>query len=201
MDNNLTTIILAGGKGSRLGQEKASLIFGEKSLISRVIDLVLPLHTEIIVVFSQSQKEIEPNLNAKIVRDIFADKGALGGVYTGLTTSNTPYNLIVACDMPFLKLDLLKYMVKVAEGYDIAIPRVDNNVEPLHAIYSKCCVNTIETMFNQGELRVSNLLQRVKVRYIDEQEFNKYDPEHISFFNINNKNDLDKANKLKEGVL
>lgn len=201
MDKNLSTIILAGGKGSRLGQEKSSLIFGKKSLISHVVDLVLPLNTEIIVVFSQSQKNIEPNLNARVVKDIFADKGALGGVYTGLVTSTTPYSIIVACDMPFLKLDLLKYMVKVAEGYDIAIPRVDNNVEPLHAIYSRNCIKTIERMFSEGELRVSNLLQRVNVRYIDEQEFNIYDPEHLSFFNINNKNDLDKAKKMKEGVL
>ena len=194
----MTTIVLAGGKGLRLGQVKASLKIGRESLIQHVISRLIPLGTETMVVVSQGQSGFPRNLGVKIVTDVYAEKRALGGIYSGLAASTNFHNLVVACDMPFLNLALLRYMMALSSTFDIVIPRVGQYVEPLHAVYSKNCLEPIERMLKQGNLRVSGLLDLVKARYIEEAEIDKYDPEHLSFFNINSQADLERARRLKE---
>ena len=200
MNENVTAIVLAGGKGKRLGQAKATLKLGERTIIEEVVDKMVGLADEVIVVTSPSQNDLPHNLNAKVYTDIHPGKSALGGVYTGLVKSKTHHNLLVACDMPFLNIGLLKHMMSLSAGVDIVTIKVGPNVEPLHAVYSKGCIEAIENMFAKDDLQVSHLLDAVKVRYINEDELDVYDPHHLSFFNINNKTDLARAKKLKEAA-
>ncbi|MBT3364043.1 MAG: molybdenum cofactor guanylyltransferase [Chloroflexi bacterium] len=201
MTKTFSTIILAGGKGSRFGQEKASLKIDGTSLLERVIGQLAQLSSEVIVVYSQGQNAPQYHETATIVTDIYPDKGALGGVYTGLMTSGSHYNLIVACDMPFLNPDLLRYMIEVSCSHDIIIPYVDQNVEPLHAVYSKDCLSYIEDMFEQGNIRIRDLLMIANIRYVGQSEVDRYDPEHLSMFNINYRADMQKVMSLKETLL
>ena len=200
MNDNVTAIVLAGGKGKRLGQAKATLKLGDRTIIEDVVGQMAGIASEVIVVSSQSQNDLPHNINAKVFTDIHPCKSALGGVYTGLVKSSNFYNLVVACDMPFLNLELLKHMISLSSDVDIVTIKVGPNVEPLHAVYSKACIESIENMFEKGDLQVSHLLDAVKVRYIDEDELHEYDPHHLSFFNINNKTDLARAKKLKEAA-
>jgi molybdopterin-guanine dinucleotide biosynthesis protein A len=200
MNKSVTVIVLAGGKGKRLGQAKATLRLGERTIIEDVVDEMAGLTSEVIVVTSNSQNDLPHDLNARVFTDVHPGKSALGGVYTGLVKSSNRYNLVVACDMPFLNLDLLEHMISLAPGVDIVTIKVGQNVEPLHAVYSKGCIDHIENMFEKDDLQVSHLLDAVKVRYIDEDELDVYDPHHLSFFNINNKTDLARAKKLKEAT-
>jgi len=124
----------------------------------------------------------------------------LVGIYTGLTESSSFYNLVIACDMPFLNRDLLQYMMQVADDFDIVVPRFDDMVEPLHAVYSKSCLTAAGSLLNQGSLSVYELFPLVKVRYIEAEEIDRFDPQHLSFFNINNESDLEKARQLSGGV-
>ncbi|MFC2032541.1 molybdenum cofactor guanylyltransferase, partial [Chloroflexota bacterium] len=130
------------------------------------------------------------------ITDIYPGKGSLGGVYTGLTASDSFYNLVIACDMPFLNQSLLKYMMQLSVDFDVVVPRLGNMVEPLHAVYSKACLMPIESMLKQGKLSVFKLFTQVKVRYVEAEEIDRFDPEHLSFFNINTKADLERAKKL-----
>jgi molybdopterin-guanine dinucleotide biosynthesis protein A len=198
VNENVTAIVLAGGKGKRLGQAKATLKLGERTLIEEVVDEMADLAGEVIVVTSPVQNDLPHDLKAQVFTDIQPGKNALGGVYTGLVKSSNHYNLVVACDMPFLNISLLEHMISLSAGVDIVTIKVGPNVEPLHAIYSKGCIEAIENMFAKDDLQVSHLLDAVKVRYIDEDELDVYDPHHLSFFNINNKTDLARAKKLKE---
>jgi len=200
VNENVTAIVLAGGKGKRLGQAKAMLKLGDEVLIDSVIDKVITLASDVIVVTSDSQNDLPYDLKTEVFTDIYPGKSALGGVYTGLVKSNSYYNLVVACDMPFLNLDLLEYMISLSSGADMVTIKVGHNVEPLHAVYSKRCIEHIEDMFERNDLQVSHLLDAVKVRYIEEDELDKYDPHHLSFFNINNKTDFERAKKLKEAM-
>lgn len=200
MNENVTAIVLAGGKGKRLGQAKSTLKLGARTIIEEVVDQMAGIAGEVIVVTSPSQNDLPHSLNAQVYTDIQPGKSALGGVYTGLVKSSNHYNLVVACDMPFLNIDLLKHMISLSAGVDIVTIKVGPNVEPLHAVYSKGCIEAIENMFGQDDLQVSHLLDAVKVRYIDEDELDEYDPAHLSFFNINNKTDLARAKKLKEAA-
>lgn len=195
----VTTIVLAGGKSQRLGRAKALEEIGGQSLIERVMDRISPLGNEIIVVTSSSDQF--PDLGVRRVVDIHPRKGALGGIYSGLKESPSFHSLVVACDMPFLSIALLRYLIELSPGFDIVIPRVERLMEPLHAVYSKNCLATIEAMLQKGNLKISDLLDAVKVRYVEDAEVEKFDPQRLSFFNINSEADLEHARSLLVGEL
>lgn len=196
----VSSIVLAGGRGSRLGREKHLEKIAGKSLIERVITRLSSVSSEILIVISPAQVKtwalLHRKIEATIAVDIYPGKGALGGIYTGLVQSNSFHNLVVACDMPFLNRDLLRYMINLSLGFDVIIPRIDNNIEPLHAIYSKNCVKPIEEQLKQDNLKIADLFNSVKVKYVEKEEIERFDPEHVSFFNINTQVDLEKAERL-----
>ena len=196
----ITSIILAGGRSSRLGREKLAEVIAGKSLIKRAVSTLISLSQEILIVISQKQARSSLSLytypEAKTVLDLYPGKGSLIGIYTGLVNSTNFLNLVVACDMPFLNLDLLHYMVKVAPGFDVVIPRIDDQMEPLHAVYSKNCIGPMESLIKQDNLKVTAFFDSVKVRYIGKEEMDRFDPERLSFFNINTEADLKRARIL-----
>jgi molybdopterin-guanine dinucleotide biosynthesis protein A len=193
-----SSIVLAGGRGLRLGRYKASIEFNGESLIQWVVSRLDFLGGEVIIVIAEGQKL--PKLNAcpepRIVTDVYPGKGPLVGIYTGLLNSRSDYNLVVACDMPLLNRHLLAYILKEADGFDITIPRLGNMLEPLHAVYSKNCIQAIERLLGEESLKIDRLLDLVKVRYVESEEIDGFDRQHLSFFNMNTPEDLDKARRL-----
>ena len=194
-------VILAGGKSLRLGNDKIIERIGNKSLLEQVISHTGSLCKEVVIVTAEDKifPQLASHPRLKIVSDIFPGKGSLGGIYTGLVKSSSFYNLVVAADMPFLNQSLLQYMIEVSDGFDFVLPRVNNLFEPLHAIYSKNCVAPIEFILNQGRKVIIELFDFVKVRYVEEEEVNRFDPQHLSFFNINTKEDLESARRIARG--
>ena len=195
---DITCIVLAGGRGLRLGRDKVQETVGTDNLLQRVLFQLTLFNRDIIVV--TADKKSLPQINgyqrARVVTDIYPGKGALGGVYTGLAESNSPYNLVVACDMPFLNQALLRYMVGLSAGFDLVVPRMGELVEPLHAVYSKDCLVSMEKMLKRGELEVRGLFEMVSVRYVEAGEIDRFDPQHLSFFNVNTEVDLEKARQI-----
>lgn len=191
----VTGIILAGGKNLRLGRNKALEFLGSKSLIERVIERLQPLTDQILIVTSQEQaNQLSVEGNHQILIDIFSDSGPLGGIYTGLLSSKSSHSIIVACDMPFLNTELLRYMVGISRDHDAVVPRLETDkLEPLHAIYSRNCLDNIKTLLQRNEFRVNSLLKSVRVRYVERAECEKLDPQLLSFFNINRQSDMEQA--------
>jgi molybdopterin-guanine dinucleotide biosynthesis protein A len=191
-------IVLAGGKGLRLGRDKALEVVGESNLLQRVVSQLSSFNSDIIIVIAngKSLPQFTDYPRFRIVTDIYPGRGALGGIHAGLAASNTFYNLVVAGDMPFLNQALLQYMVQVSPGFDLVVPRVGELVEPLHAVYAKSCQAPIERLLKQGEVKVRALFALVKVRYIDGDEIERFDPKHLSFFNVNTEADLKMAQQL-----
>jgi len=196
----ITSIILAGGRSSRLGREKLAEVIAGKSLIERAISSLSSLSQEILIVISQKQARSSLSLytypEAKTVVDLYSGKGSLIGIYTGLTHSANFLNLVVACDMPFLNLDLLRYMVNISPGFDVVIPRIGDQMEPLHAVYSSNCIGPMEKLIEKGNLKITGFFDSVKVRYVENEELDRFDPERLSFFNINTEADLERARIL-----
>jgi len=91
---------------------------------------------------------------------------------------------------------LLRYMILSSPGQDVVIPRVGGLTEPLHAIYSKRCLRPIERVLAAGGLKIVSFFPEVRVRYVEEQEISLFDPQCLSFFNINTPGDLEKARNL-----
>ena len=195
----ISSIVLAGGKGLRLGRYKALVELDGESLVQRVVSRLSFLNSDIIIVLAEGQQppQVTGYQKLRIVTDAYPGKGPLVGIYTGLLSSDSYYNLVVACDMPFLNQYLLSYMLQISAGFDVTIPRLGNLVEPLHAVYSKNCLEVIEKLLGEGSFKIDRLLGMVKVRYVDAEEIDDFDPEHLSFFNINTKDDL----KTAEGLI
>ena len=191
-------IVLAGGKGLRLGQDKTLEIIGDRSLLGWVLFQLSLLDSDILIVTAreQSYPQLDGYPRFKVVTDIYPNKGPLGGIYTGLKVSDSFYNLVVASDMPFLNRALLHYMIGVSAGFDLVVPRLGELIEPLHAVYSKACLAPIERLLRQGSLGIRELFTLVRVRYVEAEEINRFDPGHLSFFNINTKSDLARARDL-----
>lgn len=193
----MTAIILAGGKSSRFGQSKALQVIGSKSLIQWVVDRLAILSTEIIIATAHGEAlPCSSTVRMKTVADIYPGKGPLGGIYSGLVASSSSRAIVAGCDTPFLSVSLLEYMAQTLVDSDVALPRIGEMIEPLCAVYSKNCLIPIQGLLKQNELRISALFSMVRVRYIEEDEINRFDPEHLSFFNINNQDKLERGRNL-----
>lgn len=209
----VSVAILAGGGSRRMGTNKALLKVGQETLIERVVKKVSRLSEEIIVVTNDPAEY--RSLGLRLVRDVYPGQGSLGGIYSGLLAASQEYTLVVACDMPFLNLDLLHYMIDLAPGNDIVMPRMlkresedeedltdeeitarDTLMQPLHAVYGKGCLEPIRLLLEEGDLRIISFFPQVRVRYVEAEEVERFDPERLSFFNINTPADLDVARRL-----
>jgi molybdopterin-guanine dinucleotide biosynthesis protein A len=199
----ISCVVLAGGKGLRLGRDKASERLGDKSILQRVVLSLSSFSRDIVLVTAEGQY-LHSSCDypkVSVVTDAYPGKSALGGIYTGLAAAKSHYSVAVACDMPFLNQALLSYMVQLTPGFDAVVPRLGDMVEPLHAIYSKECLFAIESLLKQDKLGVTGLLALVKVRYVEADEIDRFDPEHRSFFNINTEADLNRAKRLLKNCL
>lgn len=190
----LTSIILAGGKSSRLGRCKLSESLCGKSLIEHVISRLEPISNQILIVTTEKQSKLLITHKTEVITDLYPDKGPLGGIYTGLMASKSPYSLVVGCDMPFLNINLLRYMLTLTQGFDAIVPRLEmDKIEPLHAIYSRRCTDIIQTQLEHEHLKISQALDKLCIRYVEREECTRFDPYLLSFFNINSPADLRRA--------
>lgn len=205
----VTGIILAGGKSRRMGENKALMQLGDNSLIGHVTRRMRLITDELLLV-TNSPTEYG-HLNVPMHGDIFPDTGALGGIYTGLTHASHDVVLCVACDSPFLEPELLTYLVSILGEYDAVMPYTYSSNEdigvtnPSHstdritlqtlcAAYSKRCLPIIESMLQESELRVHALAERVHIKRISPEIWQEFDPDGMSFFNINTPEDFERAN-------
>lgn len=197
--SKVNAIVLAGGKGSRLGRRKTLETVNSTPLLQRVVSRLAFLGSTIIIVTAGEDSSPQmAGANLRIVNDVYPGKGPLAGIHAGLKASDSFYNVVVASDMPFLNHALLRYMIDVSPGFDLVVPRVGDLVEPLHAVYSRDCIEPVEALLKEGALSALRLLKLVNVRYVGAGEVDRFDPEHLSFFNINTEADLKKARELAE---
>jgi molybdopterin-guanine dinucleotide biosynthesis protein A len=187
-------VVLAGGQSSRLGIDKSFVNVNGQPLIEQLVAKLARLSDDVIIVTNSPGKY--DHLEARLVGDIYPGKGALGGIYSGLRTAANAYGLVVACDMPFLDLNLLRYMILLAHEHDVVIPRIGGLPEPLHAIYSKSCLEPIDRLLARGGLKIIDFFSEVRVRYVEEHEVDIFDPQHLSFFNVNTPRNLEEMKTL-----
>lgn len=200
----MTSIILAGGRSTRLGQSKALQTILGKTLIQWVIDRLAPLSTEIIIATAHGEEiPCSSPVPTITVADAYHDRGPLAGICSGLAASSCPRAIVVGCDTPFLSVGLLRHMTQIPSLFDVVVPRIADKVEPLCAVYSRNCLTAIEALLEQNEMRITKLLGLVSTRYVEEDEIGYFDPEHLSFFNTNSRADLEAARKMaaEKGLL
>lgn len=187
----VTGVILAGGKSTRYGTNKAFAEVRGVRLIERTIRVMGPVCPRLLLVTNTPAEYAY--LQLPMVEDLIKGLGPLGGIYTGLEVIDDENGLFVACDMPFLREDLLRYMVTLRGDFDAVVPRIDWMVEPLHALYTKKCLPSLRKFIRSQELQILKFFQKIRVRYLEEEEIRKVDPDLKSFFNINRPEDLERT--------
>ena len=184
----VTGIILSGGKSTRMGENKAFIELEGVPIVRRIYTLFKELFQEVIIV--TNQQELFKYFDSKIYSDLIPNQGALGGLYTGLFFSTFQYSFCVACDMPFIKKALVQYIINHIEGEDVIVPRTEDGLQPLHAIYSKNCLDPIKIIMEQGKYKIIDFYNRVNVKIVEEKDFTLLDPLRESFINVNTPEEL-----------
>jgi len=194
-----SAVILAGGKGRRMGgRNKALLDFGGEKLIERVYRILKPIFDEVLI--SANDAETYEFLGAPIVSDIYENGGSLAGIHAGLLRSRSESCFFAACDMPFVNAELVRYLGRFANDYDLVLPVSGNGLEPLHAFYSRNCVPHIERQLDDGNLKVIDFYDKVRMRRVTTDEIRGCDPDELSYFNINTQEKYEIAMaRLEEG--
>jgi molybdopterin-guanine dinucleotide biosynthesis protein A len=191
---------MAGGRSRRLGIDKTTMPWppgpgladtSARTLLEQTGARLEQVCDEVIVVAYRGRRAIP----YPVTPDLYEEGGSLGGIYSGLFAASHDYALAVATDMPFLSVPLLRWMVDQPRDYDVLIP-VRDEPEPLHAIYSKRCLEPMRQRLEAGQLKITGFFTDVRVRYVDAATLNQFDPSGHSFFNINTPEDLDRAREI-----
>ncbi len=191
----MTGIVLAGGKSSRMGANKAFIEFGGKRLIKTTVDCLKALFPEVLII--ANDPPLYAYLGVKVVSDLIPDSGSLGGIYTGLSAASYPACFFVACDMPFLNAELIKLLVREAEGWDAVVPRVRGELQPLHAVYAKSCLPLMKESINASVLKITRFFPKAKVKIIEEPALRALDPYLFGFINVNTPLELEQAEAVR----
>lgn len=193
----MTGLILAGGQSTRLGTAKALLRIGGETLLERAVSAVRPFCREIIVV-SDPQSPAGSVEDCTMVTDEQRGLGPLGGLVTGLAASGDEWNLALACDLPLVKRSLLELLIAESSGADAVVPRAGGRLQPLLASYSRDCLTAARAALAAGQRAVMAMLDRVRMKVLEEDRLRAVDPELASFTNVNTWDDYHALLRLEE---
>ena len=193
--DDVAGVVLAGGLSRRLGRDKVVELIAGEMMIVRCIRRLAPLVDEVVVVVNTAERGERLPLppGVRVAVDMYPDSGSLGGIFTGISAIGREWGVVVACDMPFVNADLVGYMLGLRAGQDLVAPMLEGRAEPTHALYSKACLPHMEPRLQAGDLKITRFYDDVRVRYVGDGEVDRFDPERLSFFNINTASDLSKA--------
>ena len=185
-----TAIILAGGKSSRMGFDKQLLKIDERKLMDSVIHKLKKEFDEIIIV--TNRPELYIGLSHRITKDILVDKGPLGGIHAGLSLSSSKYAFVVACDMPNINIDYIKFMKSklsnpLTKG---CVTEFGEWIEPFSSFYSVELIDNIEKYLDTNRRSINGLIENLNITYIGENEARRFSPNWDMFLNLNTKEDL-----------
>jgi molybdopterin-guanine dinucleotide biosynthesis protein A len=192
-------IILAGGKSTRLGRDKASEPLLGVPMLQRVINRFAGLVDEYVVVRARGQ--LLPPLDAPaltVVEDLYPETGPLGGMYTGLRAATAEHGIVVACDMPLLQPQLIQELIRLGPGHDLVVPVSEDFPQPLCAVYAKACLQPMKRQLDAGSYKITGFFGNLKPLYLRPDDWRRFDPDGLSFQNLNREEDLRRAEDLLE---
>jgi len=187
-----TAIILAGGKSSRMGFDKQFLKINERRLMDSLTLKLREEFDEIIIVTNKPQYYI--GLGHKITSDIIENVGPLGGIHAGLILSSSQYAFVVACDMPNINLEYIRFMKSTIadKNIDGCVTKFGEWIEPFSSFYSRSMVKDIESHLKFNNRSINSLLKKLNIHYIEESTAREFSPNWDMFLNLNTREDLDK---------
>jgi molybdenum cofactor guanylyltransferase len=192
----LATAILAGGRAHRLGGiNKAALRIGDRRIVDRQIALLRNVADNVFIVSDRA--ELFTDLGVRVVNDLLPGAGALGGIHAAIAQSPAERTIVVACDMPFLSMELLRRLARPSDA-DVVIPRTARGYEPLCAAWSAVCAEPIRRRIERGALKAALVLEDLRVEEIGPDILASCDPYGLLFVNVNTAHDYERAQELSD---
>ena len=176
---NLTTIILCGGQSSRMGRDKATLSAGTETFLERATRIGRELADDVIVVSRASQPV---PAGVRVVHDPVENLGPLAAIAAGLAASHTDLNAVIACDMPLVKTAVIRRLVEAIGDHDVCVAVVDGHASVLCGVYRTRVAPVAKQLLDQGERRVTALVDRVQTKRVDAAALRDIDPHLETFF-------------------
>ena len=199
---DISGVLIAGGKSRRMGRDKRFLTVGGTSLFQRILTLLEQIFPETIVVLAEPLESLEVR-GGRVVYDVIPNAGSLGGLYTGLMAASHVRIFAVACDMPFLNSDVIRFMASFDTTADIVVAKLESGFQPLHALYSRSCLPFLKAMAAERDLKIQKLYgtQQLKVAVVDMAEIAIVGAGLKSFQNVNTEVDLARVEAELAGEL
>jgi molybdopterin-guanine dinucleotide biosynthesis protein A len=192
---DVTGVIQAGGKSTRMGGEPKALIeLGGRCIVERVLDVLREVTTQVLVV--TNTPEIYAFLGVPMVPDVFPEGGSLGGIYSGLQAAPGDAAFTVACDMPFLSAAVARLVIARADEADVVAPLIGEQWETLHAAYGKACLGPMERRLREGRLKITGFFPDVRVLAVPEADVARLADPGVVFMNVNTPAELERARAL-----
>jgi molybdopterin-guanine dinucleotide biosynthesis protein A len=195
---HVSGVILAGGKSRRMGgSPKALLPFDGRPLIQHIAETLTSILPDCLVV--TNSPELYGFLGLPMVGDVYPDGGSLGGIYSGLRAIPGDAAFCVACDMPFLSSGIIRYLAARAAEADVVIPEGAGELQTLHAVYGRACLDPMERRLQTGRLKITGFFDEVRVLKVPEDAIARFGDPTLAFMNLNAPGDLDRARDLWAG--
>lgn len=179
-----------------MGRDKAFLGIYGAPLIARQLESLRLIFKKVLIV-TNTPERYAGFKQARVTTDVIPGMGPLGGIHSGLLTSGTFHNFVIACDMPFINMPFVTYMLNHRDNYDILIPKIAAKVHPLFGIYSKKCIPVVEEALRENRLKVAGIFSKVKTRFLSGAEIRRFDKDMLSLVNVNTPEDLERVKERK----
>lgn len=190
MKYTVSGAVLAGGRSRRMGFNKAFIESGGRSILARVLDVVSSVIPSPVIIANEI--DLYSGLGAPVIPDDIPGAGSIGGIYTALNHSDADYVFVAACDMPWLDAGCVSRVVEAVDGSECVVPFISGRLHPMHAAWSKGCVEKLEAAIRAGNLRIGDLLARLALRRLDASTFIGL-PIERSVENVNTREDLERT--------
>jgi molybdopterin-guanine dinucleotide biosynthesis protein A len=199
-EGHIVGAVLAGGRGRRIGGDKAALDLGGRSLASYPVAALQTAGLDVTLVLREDQAPPDDLESLTAVHDEVEGAGPLGGLHAVLQSMPGEWALVVSCDQPLIRASLLQRLMSRGRDSDadVILARVDDRLHPMPGLYRKTCLPAVQLALDGGELALRDLLKGLRVNELGGEELDSLDPEHASFLNVNTPKDLANVRRLVE---
>lgn len=168
-------------------KNKAFLELGGKPLVERSLAVLQTVFSEVLI--SSNQPELYAGYEVPVILDEVLGRGPLEGLYQGLKAATYDEVFFVACDMPFLNVELIRFMSTWVPAYDIVVPQFQSGLHPLHAFYHRRCLPLIKNNLEANRLKIIDFYPACSARYVGETELQAFHDLNRVFCNVNTPED------------
>lgn len=179
---DITGVILVGGQSSRMGRDKAFLEIAGTTIFERILTVFRDCFAHVSLVGNRGERFA--HLGLRVLPDIYPGS-ALGGIYTGLFHSSTPYVFVSSCDIVFPSPEVIRKLCSLRQGADVVVVRKPEGYEPLFALYAKTCLGPMRELLESGDCCAYGYYPRVRTRFVPHTDLSPLDPDGTALLNIN----------------